>query len=89
MLFYNIFALCMRSNQGLDTDFTAKGKKESRKQGKFYVRISYGKHVVKCKPYTGCLNAEQYCKIITQGLMTACRVVVVHGQNIFYQITVQ
>ena len=65
MLFYNIFALRMRPNQGLDTDFTAKGKKEGRKQGKFYVRISYGKCVVKCKPYTACLNAEQHCKIIT------------------------
>lgn len=53
-----------RRNQGLDINFTAKGKKEGKKQARFYVGISYQKGVVMCKPYTGSLNAERYCKII-------------------------
>ena len=53
-----------RANQGLDINFTAKGKKEGKKQAKFYVGISYGQGVVMCKPYSGHLNANRYCRII-------------------------
>ena len=42
-----------RPNQGLDKNFTVKGKKEGWMQAKLYVRISYGRGVVMCKPYTG------------------------------------
>ena len=53
-----------RANQGLDVNCTAKGKKEGKKQARFYVGISYDEGVVMCKRYSGRLNAERYAEII-------------------------
>ena len=50
-----------RNDQGLDINFTAKGKTAT-----LYVGISYGNDVLMCKQYTGRLNAERFCKIIIQ-----------------------
>ena len=60
-----------RKDLGLDLHFTAKGKKEGKKQAKFYVGISYEKGVVLCKRFTGKLNAERYCEIIVPKLEEA------------------
>ena len=65
-----------RRNQGLNINFTAKGKKEGKKQVKFYVGISYGVGVVMCKHFAGNLNADRYCEIIVpkieEGIALSC-----------------
>lgn len=86
MLFYIFYELWTRPNQGLDINITVKGKKKGRKQAKVYVRISYEKGIVMCKPCTGRLNAERYCKIIIPRIDDSIQNSVVQGQNVFYRI---
>ena len=89
MLFYIFYESWTRPNQGLDINITVKGKKKGRKQAKVYVRISYGKGVVMCKPYTDRLNAERYCKIIIPRIGDGIQDSLVQGQNVFYRIIAQ
>ena len=53
-----------RLDQGLDHGCTSKGKKEGKRNAKFFVGISYNKGASLCIPYTQPMDADSYVKII-------------------------
>ena len=62
-----------RQNQGLDINFTAKGRKEGKRNANFYVGIAHGKGVTMCVPIAGLINGEKYIEKVVPAIEEAVR----------------